>query len=222
MLRTNPQPTDTGAAVLALLGDVPNRAVIACIRDGGLPRVDANNLQPHRFRAWVYAHDGETPESAGVRQDLLDAIPQFIRGNIKGTQASEILFHHLLGSLHRDDALELKPFDPGAAAAAIAAAVGKIQHEGALASYSAILAGERDTFAVRLGPPMWYRAIHGLEVIEEEPMFAGHRPKTTQHPSFRAVMMVNGDRPGEDWLEVPDRSVAYIGADWELACQPVE
>lgn len=220
--RSNPRPKGS-PSIHSLLADVPNRALIGYVRDAELPPVpDSSDLQPFRFRGWVFAHDGEKPESADAKAELLANIPDFIQTTLGTGDGHHALFQHLLAALHRQDAIDIKPFEAATAATVIAKAAGLAQAEAAVANYHAVIGAERTTFAVRMGDPLWARIIRGIEVVEEEPMFAGHKAKTKAYPSFRACMIVNGERPDGDWQEVPDRSVAWVNEDWELVFTPID
>jgi len=212
LLRTNPKPAPNSASLVDLMTDVPARSILGFLRS---TEESSRPLQPFRFRKWVFAHLGETPSGEETIEDLLDGVPQFIRGNLKGKSPQKVFFHAFLGRLHSRNQLEAIPVDTEAVAEAMADTAGHIQRAAAVADFAAVAASERKLVVARLGTPLFYRLISGLEVPVEAPMFAGHRPKTSQYPAFRAVALTNAaERPGPEWVEVPDRTVLFFDEDW--------
>lgn len=213
LLRTNPKPAPNSAGLLDLMADVPARSVLGYVRhsdDSSRP------MQPFRFRKWVFSHAGETPRVDESLDTLLEGVPEFIRGNIKEKSAEAIFFHAFLGRLHSRNLLEAVPIDAQAAAEALAESAGEIQRAAAVADLQIVTASERTLIAARLGSPLFYKMTRGLEVPVEAPMFAGHRPKMSEFPAFRSLVLANADeRPGPDWAEVPDRKVLWLDDNWE-------
>lgn len=215
LLRTNPKPSSNEPVLMDLMADLPARAMLGYIREVGSPRVKAVDLQPFRFRRWVFAHEGESPLSEETRESLLEDVPHFIRSNIKGTTFSEVAFHACLSALRDRNQLEGTKLNHEEVAQAMAQTVGKIEQVGAVADFRAVAVTRKTLVCARLGRPLYYKFIRGLEVADKAPMFAGHRPRKAQHPAFRAVAVANfSGEPGQDWEAVPDRSVMWIDQDW--------
>ena len=222
LLRNNPRPADDSPAFVDLLADIHSRSIIGYLRDGELEAVEPLELQPFRFRKWVFAQTGEEPADVGVRQALLEDVPAFIRGNIKGRAFSEAAFHHFLSRLHGHSVLEHSRTNPRGCAEALAETMRAVETGAAVADLSIAATTERVFVAGRLGAPLYYRAIRGLVAPAAEPLFAGHRPKAIEHPSFKAIVVCNGEPEGEAWEEVPDRHVLWIDRDWSPQTLPID
>lgn len=216
LLRTNPKPAGGGPDFLSLMADIPSRAIVGHFRDTDEEPADALELQPFRFRRWVFAHAGESPQIEETQNDLLQTIPEFIRGNIKGGAGAEILGHMFLTELHRRDLLERGRTKPQACAEAMLETMNRLQVEAAIADYAAVSVTERGLVAGRLGRPLFYRQIRGLEQFREQPLFAGHKPKPVRHPSFKAVVVTDAPAMENGWTEVADGRALYVDADWNV------
>ncbi len=216
LLRTTPRPSATSLRLAATLGDIPARSLVAHHRDPTLDPVDTLDLQPFRYRRWVYAHAGELPASAELRNDLSASIPQFIAGNVKGESGEELMFHHFLTALHRRGQLGDGTPSGAVCADALAESIRGVQEQ-ALAQYSAVAVSERLLLFASIGVPLFYREVRGLREDRDKPLFAGHRPKPLEHSSFKACMVVQSDEaPGPEWTQAPDGQVGWVGRDWEL------
>lgn len=67
--------------------------------DKGAP-AKPENIHPFRFKEWLFAHNGEVAGFSEIKERLLEAVPSFIRRNIKGGTDSEVLFHLFLSFLY--------------------------------------------------------------------------------------------------------------------------
>jgi hypothetical protein len=54
--------------------------------------------------------------------------------------------------------------------------------------------------------------------VQEEALFAGHKPKTTSNPAFRAAMLQNWE--GKESVRLND-GVSWIDANWEIQTLPL-
>ncbi len=103
------EPVDFYAISKELRTDV----IIGHVRAGTFGKPKHENTHPFRFRSWLFAHHGSIPNFEQVQNRLLDAVPDFLRRNIRGQTDSEHLFHLLLAHLHEagklDDA-NVSPF----------------------------------------------------------------------------------------------------------------
>jgi glutamine amidotransferase len=222
LLRTTPRPNDAKARLGAMLGDIPARSLVAHHRSSDADPVDTLDLQPFRYRRWVFAHAGEVPASDELREALVEPVPEFISGNIKGESGEEVMFHRFLTALHRNGQLGNGQVDARLCADALASAA-RSAHEQALATYAGVGVSERLLVFASVGVPMWYREVRGLREDRDKPLFAGHRPKPVEHSSFKALLVVQADEsPGEAWTAVPDGQVGWVGRDWELRFRPID
>jgi glutamine amidotransferase len=70
--------------------------IVGHVRDAAAVGQRTENTHPFRYRNWMFCHSGALDRFEAIRDDLLRAIPEFIRRNIRGTSDSEHLFHLFL------------------------------------------------------------------------------------------------------------------------------
>jgi glutamine amidotransferase len=70
------------------------------VRDPGGGGHRTENIHPFRYRNWMFCHTGTLDRFDAVKDDMLRAIPDFIRRNIRGDTDSEHLFHLFLSFLN--------------------------------------------------------------------------------------------------------------------------
>ncbi len=63
------------------------------------------NVQPFRHGGWLFASSSSVPGFDGLGARLLDALPPFLRNNVRGETDSEALFYVFLSFLHDAGAL---------------------------------------------------------------------------------------------------------------------
>ena len=96
----------------ALVRELKADAMIARVGFGHQGNVSAENADPFRFRSWLFGSVGTLPGFEGFREKLLHAVPDFLRRNIRGTSASEHVFHLFLAYLHDAGLLDVASPDP--------------------------------------------------------------------------------------------------------------
>lgn len=208
--------------MLGLMADVPARALVGQMSadtNGGL---DALNLQPFRFRKWVYAQTGDPPLFEKWGAQLLADMPDHLRRGVRGQSAAEVLFLSFYHHMTELRALGPGPAEPPLVAQALADMLTEVRklaqengHEGEL-NLNLVAATERMLIAARLAEPLHLRLFSGLEQPGEDPLFAGHRPRAIQHPHFRAAFLGSGLKPVEDsWREIPAETIVYVDQSWE-------
>lgn len=205
LLRVQPKPSVVSP--LDLLSDVPSRAILAAVNNDDLSR-SAADVQPFRFRRWVFASDAIQTKLSF--DELYANVPEFLRQNIKGKTREEVIFHLVLAELHQGASLP-GVRDHAEKAEAIRAAISDLKSLDPDLHLSALFATDRAIFGVSLGQELHWNSWEGFEVTEE-PVFAGHKPSSTKHPTFRALMIAN--EPIDDWAEVPDSSVFWFDSQW--------
>ncbi|HEX8953149.1 MAG TPA: class II glutamine amidotransferase, partial [Polyangia bacterium] len=100
LLQRRPKPPTEPVDFYALVKELRTDVIIGHVRQGTVGKPKNENTHPFRFRSWLFAHHGTVPSFDGVRDELLRAIPDFLRRNIRGQTDSEHLFHVMLAFLH--------------------------------------------------------------------------------------------------------------------------
>jgi hypothetical protein len=135
---------------------------------------------------------------------LLDHIPEYLRRNIKGKTASELVFHLFLAMLHdagRMDHPNLEPIEGTRALRdALAFTFSQITRAGgAVGPGNIVVTNSRFMLAVRLDRPLFVR------------QFREHIDPKRAESQLKAVLAVAADEnPGEGFEEVPLRQVVAV------------
>lgn len=219
LLRTTPRPGKGSAELLDLMADLRTRSCVGVIRDPEQGHVDPLDMQPFRFRRWLFAHTGEQVELPEIHAELLQDVPGFVASNIKGTTSAEVFGHLFLSELHSRNLLESR-VDREACSEALAEAIRKIQIGVAVAKFAGLAVSERTLIAGGIGHELHYREFRGISQLEE-PLFAGHKPKSTDHPSFKAILVTNAPTNTDDWVPIPDGQLLWIDRHWDVHFTPV-
>jgi glutamine amidotransferase len=229
LLRKHPSQSSEPVDVLGLLADIPARAIVGHMRENLDGAVDSLDLQPFRFRKWVYSQSGQVPRMEEFREELVARTPDHIRRNIAGKTGAEVVFHRFYHWLKKTGALTPSRAQGRRAAQALAATVDELEAQAHAAGFEGplsldiVAATERLVVAARLGDPIHYRVFDGMEQPGEEPLFAGHRPKRIKHPHFKGVFLGSKLRPEADgWRELSERSVMWVDGSWEAKAATLE
>lgn len=221
LLRTHPRPTAGAPQFLDLMADIPARSIIGHYRDFDEGSASTRDMQPFRFRSWVVAHAGEAPETDASQTRLLAAVPEFVRGNVKGTSGAEVAGHLFLGRLYEAGLLDQARTAPARVADVMGASLRELSIQAAVVSASLVGVTERMLVAATLGRPLYYRLQLGISRDSEKPLFAGHTPKAVNHPTFKALVVTDSPDDVGAWEEVPDAHSLTIDRDWNLLIRPI-
>lgn len=229
LLRKHPSQSSDPVDVLGLLADIPARSMLGHMRENLDGAVDTLDLQPFRFRKWVYAQSGQVPCMEEFRDELVAETPDHIRRNISGSTGAEVVFYRFYHWLKKCNALAPSRLQGERAAKAMAATLDEMEKKAHQAGFEGplsidiVAATERLVVAARLGDPVHYRVFNGIEQPGEEPLFAGHRPKKIQHPHFKGVFVGSKLQPTTDeWRELPERSVMWVDGSWEAKTATID
>lgn len=221
LLRKHPERQAAAVEIPLLLADIPTRAMVGHIRHRDMGRAGALQLQPFRFRDWVWAQRGTKEAPEEVYQALMATVPDHVQRNIKGTSLAELLFHIFYTKVESELSRTAQNEWPTLFATKMAETMRRLERlskengDEERSSLLAVAVTDRYMVASRLGAPLHYRVVEGIEEPGEEPLFAGHRPRTIKHDRFRAVLVANHvDEPG--WEEIPERHVMWVDAEWNI------
>lgn len=82
-------------------GIVSSETVVAHVRKATQGNLSLINSHPFQYGSWVFAHNGNIPDFAEHREELLSMVPPVLRRFILGDTDSEVIFYMLLGHLAR-------------------------------------------------------------------------------------------------------------------------
>ena len=192
--------------------------VIAHVRKATIGQIAPENTHPFHHRHWLFAHNGTLAGFAAFRETLLAEMPAAQRAAIRGTTDSEHLFHYLLG---------LRESDPDAGLADVlrhgverVARLAETRAPGAHVAFNCFLSDGRETVGVRWGRPLWVverPRVHPCEVCGGV-LHIGE----IGGDDYRAVVVASERiTAGEDWREIPNRSLFRIGPAVDWHCEPL-
>lgn len=231
LVRKHPARPDSTADLIDLLADIPARAMVAHIQHAKSGNLQAADLQPFRYRNWVYAqHGGPTGDPTRIQQfidALISQMPDHLRRNLQGQTPADVFFHTLLTQLTENDAFTAI-LPPEKHAQTLAQTLHYLQQQALAAGLEPlvpllnVVVTERQLIATRIGPPLYFRTFNGIQEAGEKPLFAGHRTRPVDHPQFRAVIVANHITADEHWTEIPDQHVMWVEPGWHVKTAPIQ
>jgi predicted glutamine amidotransferase len=80
--------------------DVRADVLLGHVRQATVGVLRTENTHPFRYRQWLFAQTGTVSEFERVRERLIQSVPEFLRGGIRGETDAEVVFHVFLSFLH--------------------------------------------------------------------------------------------------------------------------
>ena len=227
LLRKHPRRKATSVDVPSLLGDIASQSIVGHVRHQRSGTPNTRDLQPFRFRNWVFSQHCDETRLQGAYDSLRDELPDHIERNIEGGSMAELMFHIFYTKVESELSTTPKSQWPELYAAKLAETMSQVQKRAAngadesVVPMVAVAVTDRCVVCGRIGQPVHYRLIEGIEETTEEPLFAGHNPKAVMHDRFRALLVANEvDDP--EWSEMPNHSILWADDDWNIEVAPVE
>ncbi len=158
--------------VAKIASDVRADVLIGHVRSATVGTLRTENTHPFRYRQWLFAQTGTVSEFDAVRDRMVESVPQFLRGGIRGETDSEIFFHVLLSFLHDagrlNDVVVEAPVIAHALRSSLAVIDGMTAEVGGEPSAVNILVTNGDTIVgLHRGKPMGYRLYSGKGDAEQ-------------------------------------------------------
>ncbi len=244
LLQKRPRVESKEVDLYGLIKDLRADAVVGRVgfrSDGSTPAEDAD---PFRFRSWLFGSVGEIGDISssdaipcsegaafdGVRERLLESVPDFLRRNIRGKSPSEHIFHLFLSFLHDAGSLDAPSPSANVVHAALRNSMTFLDRllagtGGAAVRLALVATNGRCLIAANASYPLRYLHVEG---ISDCPVCSGRVDRDRdgrriQHEALRAVILeANRAVPSRGgWREIPDRSVLFVGADRVPAVSPL-
>jgi len=214
------RPTDDRAVidVAGLTRDVRTDILIGNVRDTPFGEPCTQNTQPFRYRNWLFGQAGTVAKFERLRDRLVESIPDFLRGNVRGDTDAELVFFLYLSFLH--DAGKLRGTTPAATATealrGTLSLMDRLSSEegaddagplGIIVSNGEYLAG------ITRGAAMAYRVVSGQNDIEALlPDDGLRRRRLPDLALVRFTILATGfPEPKPGWTTLPDRSTVQLG-----------
>jgi glutamine amidotransferase len=223
LLQRRPKPPTEPVDFYALVKDLRTDVIIGHVRQGTVGKPKNENTHPFRFRSWLFAHHGTLPRFDGVRDELLRAVPDFLRRNIRGQTDSEHLFHVMLAFLHDAGKLDDQNVSTAHVRDAVRGSLALVEKAAGKAAADQMecalaLTNGRILVATRHGGPVYLQersSLHDCAVCREPPP----RDKRVDHEHLRSVLVIaDVEPPSPDlkFTEVPDRTLLAISHDLKV------
>src|SRR5580692_8299110 len=100
LMRRRPIDERQEVDVAALVSDVRADVLLGHVRQATVGVLRTENTHPFRYRQWLFAQTGTVPAFERVRDRLVESVPEFLRGGIRGETDAEVVFHVFLSFLH--------------------------------------------------------------------------------------------------------------------------
>lgn len=196
--------------------EVRTNALLVHVRGpvGHAPAID--DTPPFRYGPWMYAHVGEgLPSGPGLREALLETLPDSLRHNVRGTTDDEVFFHLVLSHL-RDAGVP--PTSWAAAPAKVLTALrGALAHWRAAARdagadappvLAALLTNGQSFYAVGVGRPLHFVGVRRSR---------GEMVRADAGEARGFVFLAGAEPPGENgWGIVESGSVLWLDTQMKL------
>lgn len=185
-------------------------------------RVD---IHPFRFKEWLFAHNGTIAGFDVIKDKLLEAIPSFLRRNIKGETDSEVIFHLFLSFLYDEGALnrpEAQLSQIGDAIIRTIATVDEFAHVRQIAPSPAsiIVSDGYSLVAARRGIPVDFTVLHNISDCDRcrSSMRPGELESAKVSHNVKAVLVCSCESPSTepDFTPLNDSSLLLISKHQEI------
>jgi len=100
LVRKQPKALSGPVNFASRAGQLKTTLALGHVRAANVGGQRTENTHPFRFRNWMFCHTGTLDRFETVKDDMLRAIPDFIRRNIRGNADSEHLFHLFLSFMN--------------------------------------------------------------------------------------------------------------------------
>jgi glutamine amidotransferase len=228
LLQKRPRAEGVEIDLYALARDLKADAMIGRVGLGLDGNKSAENADPFRYRAWLFGSVGTVPSFDAIRDKVLDAIPDYLRRNVRGRSPSEHLFHLFLAYLHDAGILDLPSPMPVQVDAALRstlsfvnrllrAAIGSGQGEGQGMEVALVATNGRSLVATTCSYAMQFLTVDGIADCPvchglANPNGDGRR---ISHEGLRAVIIeANSETQGRaGWRPIAAEAALIIGPD---------
>jgi hypothetical protein len=202
----------TSGGLQGLLSRLTCRLALAAAMHSNGPCAEGGDLQPFRFRNWLFVMAGGGEQFARGQEPELP-IPTYIRKNIRGGTVGEWLFHQFLAFLHPQGLLagERMTLDPLRNALKSALSQEAFKVPGGERDATLLLTDGEILLAATLGRPLYYLPIHGLEKCTA--CGGDGEGNAVAHPHVRAVVLLDtAALPSGEWETIGPGNLFQVDA----------
>jgi glutamine amidotransferase len=211
--------------VASLVSDVRADVVIGHVRQATVGVLRTENTHPFRYRQWLFAQTGTVSEFERIRERLVESVPEFLRGGIRGETDAEVVFHVFLSFLHDagllGDGQVEAPLVCDALRSSLAVVDGMTAELGAdpaklnimLSNGELVVAVHRSDAAMRLR--VISGAVDGDMLLGEDAQLRRKIPELLRMRFSMAASDFDDAAPNGRWKVVPERAIVTMLRDVE-------
>jgi glutamine amidotransferase len=225
LIRRRPIDERQEVDVAALVADLRADILIGHVRQATVGVLRTENTHPFRYRQWLFAQTGTVSEFERIRERLVQSVPEFLRGGIRGETDAEVVFHVFLSFLHDAGLLGEGPVGEAAIRNAIRSSLavvdGMTAELGAgSAKLNIVLSNGEFVVAVhRSDLPMRLRVISGAHdadvILGEDAQLRRKTPELTRMRFSMVASDFDDVGPNGRWKAVPEQSIVTMLRDVE-------
>jgi glutamine amidotransferase len=188
------------------------------------------DVQPFRFRRWLFAQVGAIEGAEALRPGLLASMPDFLRRNVAGESDTAIAFALFLEQLRAAGHLDDLDVDATAAGRALALTVRRLdelsREAGAQrpSTLDLVATNGRLLVATRRGLPLYYALLEGIVPCEHHGLGAGTKdtdPQLIAHRRVKAVCLATHILQPNGFVEVREGSLVAVGRSLQVNVSPL-
>jgi predicted glutamine amidotransferase len=190
-------------------------------------RILREDIHPFRFKDWLFAHNGKVTGFDDVRERLLEAMPSFIRRNLRGKSDSEYLFHLFLSFLYDAGQINRPNLPVDSIGDAMSRTFSTVDELLSVAGYdrspaSVVVSNGYSVVAGSRGIQVAYAAIDGIENCEVCRISVRPGDKTAvsaNHPDLKAVLIYSCgmDVISEPFNRLSDDSLLMVSKNQDIS-----
>lgn len=210
------------------LWDAPESdAVVMMAQSLTLGQPLEENMQPFRFRQWLFAHAGHVERAEQVRTALMEMVPDYLQRVVRGGTASEVMFSLFLKSLRDIGRMEDPGLEASQAAQLLAQTVRLVDQvagevSGPGKSQLAFVAsnGRMLVAAGRGHEHLYYRLLEGEGSCERCGLKAGGKdsePLVRDHRRRRTVVVATHPVKSQSWMPLADGGAMAVDRKLQLS-----
>lgn len=209
LLRKQPKALVGPVDFAAKSSQLKTTLVVGHVRDATVGGQRTENTHPFRYRNWIFCHTGTLDRFEGIKDDMLRAVPEFIRRNIRGNTDSEFLFHLFLSFLNDTGAMDDPRIRPEVCAQALASTHAYVDRlisdrGGTPSPGCCILSNGSLLVATRRG--------HELKLFRNSTYTCTNQEgKPVQAAHLKATAIIGGAPPATaGWESIADRAIVTV------------
>lgn len=208
-----------------MTNDVKAEVLLGHVRMPTVGDLRTENTHPFRYREWLFAQIGTPATFAGIRGELLDRLPVFLRSNVRGDTDSEVMFHLVLSRLldkGQLDTMHASAQDTASSLREALRVVNEVCKVADLPAYCGdilLTNGER-ILAVHQSSQMAYRLVNSAEDVQE---FLADGSERIPHASRIQCCVIASEMEvlPEHWVRVPNDSLVTLSPTELPAVEPL-